>query len=52
VNIVAAKISANVIRLLYKIKLISLSTANKKINELTIRVLQEEIDRGSESKEK
>jgi hypothetical protein len=42
-NITSAKISANLIRLLYRLKLISVKLAEKMINVLTVRVLEADL---------
>lgn len=41
-NIIYAKAAANLIRLLYKLRLISFESMDRKIDELTIRALKEE----------
>ena len=42
-KIVSAKISANLVRLLYRLKLIPAELARKMINILTVRVLEADL---------
>jgi hypothetical protein len=52
-KIIYAKAAANLIRVLYKLKLISFELMDRKIDELTVRVFKEEIDNvSSKPKEK